>query len=667
MVATTHNNETPQGIPFQNSETGTARCAFSESGDILFASDAFYDLVGLQPEKRPNGLPLTIYDAFLFEDFRGESYPDLKMLEKGEQTLRLRADRTLIRFQLDWLETPDNRRFLIASQIDKTRRSLSQEDAGNILTKINKEISRDKGRTEEDDPGSLIRQQSELLLLLSLSRDIMLVLDRSGNIVRANNVFLDRIGYRAQEINSLSFMDMFPAEDRQNILTSLVRLKRSLEKNSNEATEFEARIQARDGHSIWCEWTGKSFRQNIYITGRDITDIKKRQHDLQKRENQLSQAEAIGRMGHWRWKIDGDEISWSQEIFRIFGVDSRTFSPTLRRINEMVHRHDIARMVQGFQRAIIEKKDYDMEFRIQRPTGEIRYIYCEGRCEKDENGEPVALYGILQDLTERILYERELKAAKDASEQAYAAKTRFLANMSHELRTPLNAIIGFSEMIEHQLLGPIENKKYPEYATNIRESGEHLLDLISDILDMSKIEAGKYSLDLSTVKMEEIIKSALKMIKGRAEESRINLDISPDIASDITLIADARAVKQIILNLLTNAVKFTKQGGSIWMECAPRDNHVAIKICDTGIGIPINKLASVLRPFEQVSSHYTKDYEGTGLGLAITKELTELHGGSLNIESTVGIGTSVTVRLPYDASKHMACRKQAKLGFLSNG
>ena len=232
--------------------------------------------------------------------------------------------------------------------------------------------------------------------------------------------------------------------------------------------------------------------------------------------------------------------------------------------------------------------------------------------------------------------------------------------MSHELRTPLNAIIGFSEMIEHQLLGPVENKKYSEYATGIRESGEHLLDLISDILDMSKIEAGKYSLDLSSLRMGEIIKAAVKMVKGRAEEGKIRLEIDEEIAKDIKLVADARALKQIILNILTNAVKFTKEGGSVWMECHPREEHLTLKICDTGIGIPANQLASVLRPFEQVSTHYTKDYEGTGLGLSITKELVELHGGSINIESTVDIGTAVTIRLPYDASKFTAASRMNK-------
>ncbi|QQS57415.1 MAG: PAS domain-containing protein [Alphaproteobacteria bacterium] len=437
-------------------------------------------------------------------------------------------------------------------------------------------------------------------------------------------------------------------------------IKRAIEKNQSVATDFEGRMIARDGQSLWTEWTLKNFRGMIYALGRDITATKNRQSELAQREKQLSEAESIGHMGHWRWQVDSEDITWSEEVFRIFGLDPNHFQPTLKRINDTVHRSDIARMIQAFQRAIIEKKSYDMEFRIARPSGEIRYIYCEGRCEKDAEGEVVALYGIMQDLTERIVHERELRAAKDASEQAYAAKTRFLANMSHELRTPLNAIIGFSEMIEHQLLGPVENKKYSEYATGIRESGEHLLDLISDILDMSKIEAGKYSLDLSSLRMGEIIKAAVKMVKGRAEEGKIRLEVDEEIAKDIKLVADARALKQIILNILTNAVKFTKEGGSVWMECQPREEHLTLKICDTGIGIPANQLAAVLRPFEQVSTHYTKDYEGTGLGLSITKELVELHGGSIHIESTVGIGTAVTIRLPYDASKFTAASRMNK-------
>ncbi|MCD8562915.1 MAG: HAMP domain-containing histidine kinase [Alphaproteobacteria bacterium] len=219
--------------------------------------------------------------------------------------------------------------------------------------------------------------------------------------------------------------------------------------------------------------------------------------------------------------------------------------------------------------------------------------------------------------------------------------------MSHELRTPLNAIIGFSEMIERQLLGPIGTEKYLDYIAGIRESGEHLLDLISDILDMSKIEAGKYELSPEDVNVSKTLKLAVHMMQGRAHESGVKILTDKLPAEDGPIIqADRRAFMQVILNLLSNAVKFTNDGGSVWLEMEERPDNIQIKVADTGIGIPANKLNTITRPFEQASNSYARSHEGSGLGLAITKELVELHGGHLSIESTVGVGTSVTVKFP---------------------
>ncbi|HEY8189667.1 MAG TPA: HAMP domain-containing sensor histidine kinase, partial [Micavibrio sp.] len=217
---------------------------------------------------------------------------------------------------------------------------------------------------------------------------------------------------------------------------------------------------------------------------------------------------------------------------------------------------------------------------------------------------------------------------------------------------PLNAIIGFSEMMQRQLLGPIGSERYLDYIGGIRESGEHLLDLISDILDMSKIEAGKYELDLEELNVAKIIRLAVHMMEGRATEAKVQIAI--DIAGeDLHVVADRRALMQILLNLLSNAVKFTEPGGSVRIECIKRRDYASIKVHDTGIGIPANQLKDITRPFEQAASHYTRKHEGTGLGLAITKELIELHGGSLHIDSTVGIGTVVTVKVPYNAYEAM--------------
>lgn len=304
--------------------------------------------------------------------------------------------------------------------------------------------------------------------------------------------------------------------------------------------------------------------------------------------------------------------------------------------------------MQVFQRAIIEQNDYDMDFRLTRPDGDIRYIRCEGRCEIDGDDDVVALYGIMQDITETTRKEHDLRKAKESVERAYAAKTQFLANMSHELRTPLNAIIGFSEMIERQLLGPIGTEKYLEYISGIRESGEHLLDLISDILDMSKIEAGKYDLNVEEFTLSKVIRMAAHMMEGRAVEEELKLNVECD-DEELKIVADRRAVMQMVLNLLSNAVKFSKPKGQIYVAIKKNASGISIIVEDHGIGIPANKLANITMPFEQAESDYTREYEGTGLGLSITKELAEIHGGSLHIESVFGEGTTVTIKLPFRA------------------
>jgi two-component system cell cycle sensor histidine kinase PleC len=259
----------------------------------------------------------------------------------------------------------------------------------------------------------------------------------------------------------------------------------------------------------------------------------------------------------------------------------------------------------------------------------------------------------MQDVTERTQHERELREAKDSAERAYAAKSQFLANMSHELRTPLNAIIGFSEMMQRQLLGPIGTEKYLDYIGGIRESGEHLLDLISDILDMSKIEAGKYELDIETFNMMKVLRLGAHMIEGRALDAQVKIisNISEDF--DLDVVGDRRAVMQVILNILSNAVKFTEPGGEVRISESHDDCEIRVEIQDTGIGIPASKLRYVTEPFEQAANHFTRNHEGSGLGLAITKDLIELHGGALSIQSTVGVGTIVSFTIPRDCTKKL--------------
>ena len=237
-------------------------------------------------------------------------------------------------------------------------------------------------------------------------------------------------------------------------------------------------------------------------------------------------------------------------------------------------------------------------------------------------------------------YEQE----KIRAEQASQSKSEFLANMSHELRTPLNAINGFSDIMKKEMFGPLGDPRYREYVSDILFSGQHLLSLINDILDMSKIEAGKMTLNVETLSIDKMIQQVLRIVRGRADENRLKLYYTPTQAQDIQ--ADPRAVKQVLLNLATNAIKFTPEGGSVTVQVEPKATGLIVHVTDTGIGISEENIARLAQPFEQVDSQHARQHEGTGLGLALSKSLVELHGGNFGIRSTLGQGTTVTFTLP---------------------
>ncbi len=237
-------------------------------------------------------------------------------------------------------------------------------------------------------------------------------------------------------------------------------------------------------------------------------------------------------------------------------------------------------------------------------------------------------------------YEQE----KIRAEEANQSKSEFLANMSHELRTPLNAINGFSDIMKKEMFGPLGDTRYKEYVSDILFSGQHLLSLINDILDMSKIEAGKMNLHVESLNISDLIQQVIRIVRGRAEDNSQKLVYVPSETKEIE--ADPRAVKQVLLNLITNAIKFTPEGGVVSVDVSVKSAGIIIQVSDTGIGISPDDLKRLAQPFEQVENKDTHQVEGTGLGLALSKSLVELHGGNFRIESTFGEGTSVIFTLP---------------------
>ena len=233
----------------------------------------------------------------------------------------------------------------------------------------------------------------------------------------------------------------------------------------------------------------------------------------------------------------------------------------------------------------------------------------------------------------------------EATTLANRGKSEFLANMSHELRTPLNAIIGFSEVIKGETMGPIANDRYKSYATDIHQSGSHLLQLINDILDLFKIEAGMMELHTELIDLESTIESCLRIVGERAKDRRISIATDCDALLP-PIVADERKIKQVLLNLLSNAVKFTPEGGEIAVAVSPGHEGVTIEVRDSGIGMRAEDIPIALAPFGQVDSRLNRKYEGTGLGLPFARRLIELHGGELSIASSLGQGTVVTIKLP---------------------
>ena len=249
---------------------------------------------------------------------------------------------------------------------------------------------------------------------------------------------------------------------------------------------------------------------------------------------------------------------------------------------------------------------------------------------------------VSRDVTARKQAEIEINKARETAESANRTKSRFLATMSHELRTPLNAIIGFSDMLKSELFGPM-GPRYREYSELIHESGSLLLDLINDILDMSKIEAGKFDLALETFNAGEAVDSAVRLLKAKAEQGGLRLTVDSGAPAPIS--ADKRAVKQILINLVANAIKFTPRGGEVTVTSVDAGDRVVLTVADTGVGIAPEDLPRLGRPFEQATQDASLAKAGTGLGLALVRSLAQLHGGDLAIESIVGRGTTVTVTL----------------------
>lgn len=337
-----------------------------------------------------------------------------------------------------------------------------------------------------------------------------------------------------------------------------------------------------------------------------------------------------------------------QELLEAFNAppDLTTYNPTTGLSDIFVEL--VQRFSEGETRVEMEGPDTAFD-------GSIIYIRTTTSIARGREHDWGRVFQTVEDFTTRKAAEESLQVAKKQAEDANRSKSEFLARMSHDLRTPLNAILGFSEIIENEILGPITIDAYKSYAQDIHHSGSHLLDLINDLLDLSKIEAGQYPLTETNVALPEVVTQVMRLVEPDALKKRVRL--KSEISANLPhLHIDPRATRQMLLNLLSNAVKFTPDGGEVSVDAHFGQEGLGIMVSDTGIGIAPESLDRVFEPFaqiEQATAHSyptdrqsAKTHPGTGLGLSIVKALIELHGGRIEIESEVGTGTTATLRFP---------------------
>ena len=406
-------------------------------------------------------------------------------------------------------------------------------------------------------------------------------------------------------------------------------------------------FEMRHSNGQWVQITEQRTRDGYTISIiSDVTAVREREEALRKSEEQFRVAFDAAPIGMAIIDTDGRYRRVNPALCQLFGyneseLNGRDFlditHPSYRKVGET----RFARLCAG------EIDSVETENRYIAKDGRIVHALTRFGVIRDARGRPVQLLTQIIDITARKAGEDELIAAKEQAELANRSKSEFLANMSHELRTPLNAIIGFSEIVAGELFGPIGAPRYVEYAHDIHTSGIHLLSIISDILDLSKIEAGRRELTESAIDLYEASESALRLVRGRAENGGVRLVNGVAHGGVPLLLADERAVKQILLNLLSNAVKFTPEGGRVFVAAELRDDGaLAVSVTDTGIGIAPENIPRALAPFSQVDSTLTRRYEGTGLGLPLVKSLIELHDGTLELQSEEGKGTLATVVFP---------------------
>ncbi|QRR01112.1 PAS domain-containing hybrid sensor histidine kinase/response regulator [Dyadobacter sandarakinus] len=508
--------------------------------------------------------------------------------------------------------------------------------------------------------------EEKLSVIFQYSTDAQLLLDETG-IIDCNQAAVKMLRCK----DKIEILSSHPARFSPEYQPDG---RRSVEK----AIEMD-RIAYADGYNRF-EWIhkrsgGEEFpvevtlnpvhvnnKRVLLVVWHDISDRKAAEAQIRRSEAMLAESQELTHSGSWESDLVTGENHWSNETFRIFGLQPRRTGPDTAEFSNMIHPDDRETYQLHIRNAITQQIPANFDLRIVLPDGQVKFIHAIGKPITDASGRVVKLYGAIMDINEQKKAEQELIKAKEQAEMAAVAKSQFLSTMSHEIRTPMNAVIGFTHLLLQQNPAP-EQEKYLNY---LKYSAENLLILINDILDFSKIEAGKIELEEVEFNVRTLLENIRSGSNQNAEDKGIDIQLVIDDALDVTLIGDPVRLGQIMTNLVSNAVKFTEKGRIVVsaMQTARTSTHLTIdfKVSDTGIGIPPEKVANIFDSFTQASSDTTRKYGGSGLGLAITKKLLELQNSTISVRSEQGSGSTFFFTLTFPVSKKQMEQQVRKNG-----
>jgi PAS domain S-box-containing protein len=469
------------------------------------------------------------------------------------------------------------------------------------------------------------------------STDLLSVLGSDGSWLIVNAAWPEQMGWSLEDLQSGPFIDLIHPDD---VVATVREFDRLIASPDATLIEFSNRQRRRDGTYRWIGWNCQGRNGKVFSAGRDITSQVEAQMEL------------AGSLETKRAILDAvvDSIITIDEHFqildvspgtdRIYGVsrEERRGQNSLNIVIEDDRDHvavELRRLFRGDDGALTS-----YHFRAQHADGRMLNIETRGRLIRDGAGQEPRAVLVSRDVTEAVAAESVLKVAKEAAERANAAKSEFMSRMSHELRTPLNSVLGFAQILEMELQSPDEL----EMVGYIHHSGKYLLELINEVLDISRIESGHVSVLIEPVNLQELEKECIELVKPQANE--LGITIFSQSRYDFQVLADQQRLKQVMLNLLSNAIKYNRPGGSVTIECTPKPRSlVRLSVSDTGPGINPDLISRLFTPFDRLDAE-TSGIEGTGLGLALSKGLVEAIGGTIGVDSEVGHGSTFWIELP---------------------